>query len=102
MHAGYPYIDRMIALLRRYPQVYLDVSWIVWQMPRSEFHAYLQRLVVHGFGKRIMFGTDQVYWPKAIDLAVDSIRSAPITDEQRRDIFYNNAARFLRLTPTTP
>jgi predicted TIM-barrel fold metal-dependent hydrolase len=100
MHAGYPFIDRMISLMRHYPRVYLDVSWIVWQMPRVDFHDYLQRLVRHGFGKRIMFGTDQVAWPGTIDIAVDSIRSAAfLSAEQKRDIFYNNAARFLRLEP---
>ena len=45
-----------------------------------------------------MFGSDQMNWPKAIDFAVESITSAPfLSDEQKRDILYNNAARFLRL-----
>jgi predicted TIM-barrel fold metal-dependent hydrolase len=45
-----------------------------------------------------MFGSDQMKWPETIDLAVDAIESAPyLTSEQKRDIFYNNAARFLRL-----
>jgi predicted TIM-barrel fold metal-dependent hydrolase len=45
-----------------------------------------------------MFGSDQMTWPKAIDYALESINSAPFqTDEQKRDILYNNAARFLRL-----
>jgi hypothetical protein len=103
MHAGYPFIDRMIALMRHYPQVYLDVSWVVWQMPRSEFHEYLERLVKYGFGKRILFGTDQVFWPGTIDIAVETIRSAAfLSPEQKRDIFYNNAVRFLRLEPSRP
>ncbi len=52
-----------------------------------------------GFGKRIMFGSDQMIWPEVIDVAVDAIQSAEfLTTEQRADIFYNNAARFLRLS----
>ena len=48
----------------------------------------------------IMFGSDQMIWPDAIAFAVDGIESAPfLTPEQKRDILYNNAARFLRLTP---
>ncbi len=36
--------------------------------------------------------------PGTIDLAVDAIESAPfLTEETKRDIFYNNAAHFLRL-----
>ena len=51
-----------------------------------------------GVGKRLMFGSDQVYWPETIGRAIEAIESADfLTDEQRRDIFYNNAARFLRL-----
>ncbi len=37
-------------------------------------------------------------WPETIRLAIETIESADfLTDEQKRDIFYNNAARFLRL-----
>ena len=45
-----------------------------------------------------MFGTDQMRWPDAIGMAIEMIESVKfLTEEQRRDIFYNNAARFLRL-----
>jgi uncharacterized protein len=37
-------------------------------------------------------------WPGVIERAVAVIEDAPfLTAEQKRDIFYNNAARFLRL-----
>jgi uncharacterized protein len=37
-------------------------------------------------------------WPDAIGLAIEGIESAKfLTVEQKRDIFYNNAARFLKL-----
>jgi len=59
----------------------------------------LKRLVDAGFSKRILFGSDQTIWPQAIGLAIESIEEAPfLTAEQKRDIFYNNSARFLRLT----
>ena len=46
-----------------------------------------------------MFGSDQMIWPRTIDRAVDAVLSAEfLSDEQKRDIFYNNAARFLRLS----
>ena len=51
------------------------------------------------FGKRIMFGSDQGEWPGVIGPAIDIIDEAPfLTKEQKADIFYNNAARFLRLS----
>ena len=66
--------------------------------PRDEFHFYLRRLVQSGFGKRIMFGSEQMFWPDAIELAIKGVESADfLTEEQKRDIFYNNAVRFLRL-----
>jgi uncharacterized protein len=98
MHAGWPMLDQMIALLYAHPQVHVDVAVINWFIPRAEFHTYLQRLVQAGLGKRIMFGSDQMLWPEAIGWAVEGIDSAGfLTAEQKRDIFYNNAARFLRL-----
>lgn len=100
MHAGSPLTDQMIALLFSHPQVYVDISGDNWGQPPAEFHRNLKRLVEAGYGKRIMFGSDQMVWPEAIDLAVASIESADyLTPAQKRDIFYNNAARFLRLTP---
>ena len=51
-----------------------------------------------GFAKRLMFGSDQMVWPEAIGAAIRGIDSAEfLSPEQKRDIFYNNAARFLRL-----
>jgi uncharacterized protein len=98
MHAGWPMLDQMIALLWAHPQVYVDVAVINWAIPREEFYYYLRRLVNAGFEKRIMFGSDQMVWPDAIGVAVQNIESATfLTKEQKRDIFYNNAAKFLRL-----
>lgn len=98
MHAGYPFLQETKALLYIYPQLYVDVAVINWAIPREEFHAYLEALVQAGFGDRIMFGSGQMIWPGAIGLAVDGIESADfLSEEEKRDIFYNNAARFFRI-----
>ena len=98
MHAGWPMAEEMMALMYAHPQVYVDTGVIDYAYPRADFHAYLKRLVDAGFGKRIMFGSDQMVWPEAIEAAIEGIESADfLTPEQKRDIFYNNAARFLRL-----
>jgi uncharacterized protein len=99
-NAGYPFLDAAIALMTQYPQVYADVSTITWIIPRPAFYRYLKALVDAGLGKRLMFGSDQMEWPETIDLAIDAVESADfLTAEQKRDIFYNNAARFLRRQP---
>lgn len=98
MHAGYPFLQETIAIMHMYPQVYADVGAIVWSRPRAAFHAYLQALVREGFAKRLMFGSDQMMWPEAIGMAVESIESASfLTEQQKRDIFFHNAVRFFRL-----
>ena len=90
-----------------YPQVYVDLGTMDWgAIPREQFYANLQGLVRAGFGKRIMFGSDQMVWPELIVQAIEEIESAPfLSAEQKHDIFYNNAARFLGLpelpAPTT-
>jgi predicted TIM-barrel fold metal-dependent hydrolase len=97
-NAGFPFLDETIALLYRYPNVYVDVSTITWLIPRPMFQHYLRGLMDAGLGKRVMFGSDQMEWPETIGLAIDAINAADfLTPEQKRDIFYNNAARFLRL-----
>ncbi|HYI43730.1 MAG TPA: amidohydrolase family protein [Sphingomicrobium sp.] len=100
MHAGWPMADRMMALMYAHPQVYVETGVIDHAFPRAEFHRYLKQLVDAGFGKRVMFGSDQMVWPGAIEVAIANVESANfLTAEQKRDIFYNNAARFLRLKP---
>lgn len=99
MHAGYPMIDDLLAVLYAYPQVYVDVGIIVYNQPRPAFYRYLQAIVDAGFTNRVMFGSDQMVWPGTIERAIAVIDEAPfLTRQQKRDIFYNNAARFLRLS----
>jgi len=98
MHGGAPYLQETKAILSVYPKVYVDLATINWILPREEFHGYLRELVRAGFGKRLLFGSDQMVWPEAIGMAVEGIESAAfLTEEEKRDIFYNNAVRFLRL-----
>ncbi len=98
MHAGYPFLEETIAVLHAHPQLYVDISEINWLIPRSEFHEYLRRLMQSGFGKRLMYGSDQMLWPDAIGASIEAVEAAEfLNEEEKRDIFYNNAARFLRL-----
>jgi hypothetical protein len=99
MHAGWPMLDDMIATLYSHPQLYVDLGLISYAIPQKEFYFYLQRLINAGFEKRIMFGSDNMVWPESIEIAIKRIIDATfLTAEQKRDIFFNNAARFLRLT----
>jgi len=99
MHYGSPLVDEMIAVLYTYPQVYIDIGGNTWPYPREFFYAQLKKFIDAGFGKRIMFGSDQMVWPELIEISIAILEQAPfLSEEQKRDIFYNNAARFLHLS----
>ena len=98
-NCGFPFAEGMIAMAYQYPQLHCDVSTITWVVHRQGFLDFLEHLIRAGLGKRIMFGSDQMVLPETIGMAVESIQSADfLTPEQKADIFYNNAARFLRLS----
>lgn len=98
MHAGYPMIDNMLTLLQANSHVYVDVAGLIWSYPIKEVNRYIQRLVDAGFEDRVMFGTDQMIWPKLMAYSISIIQNADyLTPQQKRDILYNNAVRFLRL-----
>ncbi len=99
MHAGYPLVDDLLVVLYAHPQVYVDVGVIIFTQPTAAFYRFLERIVEAGFGDRVMFGSDQMVWPGVIERSVAIIERAPfLSVEQKRDILYNNAARFLRLS----
>ena len=98
MHGGWPYTDDVKALMYMYPNLYVDIAVLNWVLPQDEFEEYLKTLITAGFGNRILFGTDQMVWPETIDDAIESVNTAKfLTYEQKEDIFYDNAAEFLRL-----
>jgi hypothetical protein len=99
-HMGFPYLQETIGIVSVYPQVFIDTSAIDWLASPEPFLSYLKELIKNGLGDRIMFGSDQMDWPESIGIAIETIEKASfLTAEQKRDILYNNAARFLRLTP---
>ena len=101
MHAGEPFLEDTIAILQMYPQLYAELGVLDWWLPRDRFYSYLKGLLRAGMNidQRLMFGSDQMVWPESIGLAIDAIQSADfLSPEQKRDILYNNAARFLRLS----
>lgn len=98
-HAGWPYLDRMIAIMFTYPQVYVDIGHINVLLARSGIQRYLKGLVEAGLGKRIMFASDGQHANVAEEyqVAIDSIlKSAFLSEAQQRDILCFNAARFMR------
>lgn len=100
MHAGLPFLEGALAIMRRYPNVYADLAKIsdANAYPRAQFHEYLRSLMRADLGGRLMFGSDAA-GPGALGPSIDGITSATfLSDGQKRAIFCGNAARFFRLT----
>ena len=100
MHAGWPFIENMIAIMHTYRNVYIDTSFINAALPVAELHGVLRRFVDAGLGDRLMFGSDP--HPGAISLSIETaynrIDNAEFLSEEDKDgIFYQNAARFFGL-----
>lgn len=103
MHAAWPLVEPMIAMLYAHPGLYVDVGGLHNQslVPRASYYRHLRGLVEAGFGKRIMFGSDFQGQANAAR-AIDAIRAADfLTAEQKADILCGNAQRFLRLPEAT-
>jgi predicted TIM-barrel fold metal-dependent hydrolase len=98
-NSGWPFLEEVTALMYQFPTVNGDISTILSARPPEVALRYVRGLVENGLGKRIMFGSDQMIWPETIDIAVEVLQSAHfLTVEQKADIFYNNAARYLNLS----
>lgn len=103
MHAGWPHLDGLIAMLHSFPNLMVDIGVIDWAIAEPEFHFYLKRIVGAGFADRVMYGSDQMVWPDAISLSLERIgRADYLTNQQRRDILFNNAVRFFRWDDLKP
>jgi uncharacterized protein len=98
MHAGYPMAEHMIALMGANAYVYVDIAGMIWSYPLDEVNNYIKRMVDAGFEKRIMYGTDFMMWPRLFETSMGVIEHAQyLSEDQKRDILFNNAARFFRL-----
>lgn len=103
VHGAQPLSEALLAVLDAHPQVYLDVGQLVAGQNRPAFYRDLRAILDAGLGDQVMFGSGSPAWPASIGASIDTVRRAPFLDDgQKRDIFYNNAARFLRLEQRQP
>lgn len=92
MHAGGPFLDDAIALMRDHAQVYVDISAINNPdiLPPPAFAAIIRKLLDEGLGERIMFGTDNA----EIATVRASLDALLLTEAQKQAILHGNATRF--------
>lgn len=83
-----------LALLRDFPNVYVDLSITNSVMPLDQYEATLRRLIDAGFGDRIMFGSDNL----PIAPILDRLNGVSwLSGAQKQAILHGNAERFFRL-----
>ena len=97
-HVGFDYLDETIALMREFPSVFVDMSVLNSIGPRPLHDASLRRLVEAGMANRIVLGSDDQDYATIIERIEGETF---LTPAQRRGIYYDNAARFLRLDAAT-
>jgi predicted TIM-barrel fold metal-dependent hydrolase len=101
MHAALPLFgDETLAIMYMFPNVYADIGVVTWadNYTIESVKEFLIKASKYGLTDRIMYGSDEMVWPGSIGLSVDFIKNVGfLTDKQKNDILYNNAAKFLRL-----
>ena len=101
MHAGgEDWPEHAIRLMAYYPQLYTDVAVMLWVEPNTQRYIkeFLKNTKEAGYLDRVMFGSDQIIWPYAIEKSIRFLNSITfLTKKDKEDILYNNAAKFLRL-----
>jgi predicted TIM-barrel fold metal-dependent hydrolase len=101
MHAGgEDWPEHGIRLMAYYPQLYTDVAVMLWVEPNTQrfIKDFLKNAKHAGYLNRVMFGSDQMIWPDAIERSIRFLNSLTfLTKQDKEDILYNNAATFLRL-----
>lgn len=101
MHAGgEDWPEHAIRLMAYYPQLYTDLAVMLWVEPNTQRYIkeFLKNIKEAGYLNRVMFGSDQMMWPYAVGKSIDFLNSIDfLTHQEKEDIFYNNAARFLKM-----
>lgn len=96
MHYGGEYSEQSLELMKMYPQIYCEISGVSLFAPKEVWEPKVKKLFNEGLGDRIMFASD--YFGTVRENIEIIYNLEWLTEKQKRDIFYNNAARFLNLS----
>ena len=95
MHAGMPYLDGTLDIMKTFSHIYADISVIANPdiVPQEGFAGYMKALIDAGLENQLMFGSDNGDVAKMID-RVNTL--AFLTKAQKEKIFRTNAEKFFR------
>ncbi|WP_411893331.1 amidohydrolase family protein [Winogradskyella sp. A2] len=96
MHYGGGYSEQSLELMKLYPQIYCEISAVSMFAPKKVWEPKVKKLFNEGLGDRLMFASDYF---GTVRKNIEIIYNLEwLTEKQKRDIYYNNAARFLNLS----
>ena len=95
-HVGFPWINEVISLATKYPNLYVDTSAYALHRLPAELVAYMK-----GHGRsRVLFGTN---WPMLTPAqCLDHLDDLGLDDEASELFLAGNAARVFGLEPRSP
>lgn len=83
--------EKGIALGKEYPNIYFELTAV------ADDRGVIERLVQEVGSHRLLFGTDLPWF--STYHGIGAVLSAELSDDDRRNIFYRNAARLLKRFP---
>jgi hypothetical protein len=95
------FYEHALRMMTQYPTLYADLGVILWveEQTLDYDEDFLRKAKKYGLIDRVMYGSDQMVWPHAIEKSIKQLDSYDfLSAEDKRKIFYNNAARFLELS----
>ena len=96
MHFGGEYSENGIQLMKTYNQIYCEISAVSMFMPKHVWEPNVKKLYEEGLGSRLMFASDYF---GTVRKNIEIIYNLDwLSEQQKRDVYYDNAARFLGLT----
>ena len=96
MHYPGRYYNECIEVMKKYDQIYCEMTAVTMFAPKERWEPRIKKLFDEGLGDRLMFGSDYV---GTIRKNIEIVYYLDwLTEEQKKDIYYNNAAMFLELS----
>ncbi len=96
MHYPGSYFEECLEVMKKYPQIYCEISAVSMFAPKEMWEPKVKKLYSEGLGERLMFASDYV---GTIRKNIEIIYNLEwLTSQQKKDVYYNNAARFLQLS----
>ena len=96
MHLPGRYFNECIEVMKKYEQIYCEITAVSMFAPKERWEPKVKKLFDEGLGDRLMFGSDYV---GTIRKNIEIIYNLDwLLEEQKRNVYYNNAAKFLDLS----